>query len=255
MFDRIADLDLRDALLDAFEEGVVDGVFDDSARAGGAFLAVESEGRSHDPFDGSIDVRIRADDDRVLAAHLEDGALDPDLALLRFRGALVNFEADGFRAGEGDEACLRVFDQRAPHGRAALAQVHDAGRHAGLFEYIEEARGDGGCVGGGLKDDGVAAHDGRGGHAGHDGEGKIPRRDDRADAERHVEELVALAGILDRRRGIGETQSFAGVELEEVDGLCDIGIGFCPVLSDLVSEPGAELELAITNDGRGAQQQ
>src|SRR6185437_12687468 len=187
VLDRIADLDVGHARLDALEECVVDRFFDDGAGAGGTLLSVEAEGRGHDAFDGSVDVRIRADDDRVLAAELEDGALDPDLALLRLRGALVNFEADGFRAGEGDEACLRMFNERAADFWAALAQVHDARRHAGLFEYVEEARRNGGRVGGWLEDDGVAADDGCGRHAGHDGEGKIPRRDDRADAERNVE--------------------------------------------------------------------
>ena len=38
-----------------------------------------------DAFDGGVDVGVGIDDDRVLAAHLEDGALDPDLA-----GSLVS---------------------------------------------------------------------------------------------------------------------------------------------------------------------
>jgi len=83
VLDRVADLDLRHALLDALEEGVVDGVFDDGAGASGTFLTVESEGRCHNAFDGGVHVGIRADDDGVLAAQFEDRALDPFLALLR----------------------------------------------------------------------------------------------------------------------------------------------------------------------------
>jgi len=97
--------------------------------------------------------------------------------------------------------------------------------------------------------------DGCGRHTGHNGEGKIPRWNDRADAERNVRGDGCAPRILDRRCGVGEPQCFASVELEEVDGSRHIGISFRPVLSDLVGEPGAELELAIADDGRGAQQQ
>ena len=47
--------------------------------------------------------------------------------------------------------------------------------------------------------------------------GKFHGRDDGADAERNVAELVALAGELDGGGGGGEAEGLAGVELEEVD--------------------------------------
>ena len=94
-----------------------------------------------------------------------------------------------------------AFDEGAAGFGAALEEVDDAVGQAGLFEEGEEARGDGGGVGRGLEDDGVAGDDGGGGHAGHDGEGEVPRRDDGADAERDVAEVVALAGVLDGRGG------------------------------------------------------
>ena len=151
---------------------------------------------------------------------------------------------------------LRVRDDGVAEGGAgAGAEVDDAVGQAGLFEDFDEFGGDGGRVDRGLEDDGVAGDDGGGGHAGHDGEGEVPRRNDGADAERNVEELVALAGILDGRGGVVEAQRFAGVELEEVDGLAYVGVGFGPVLADLVGEPRAELEFALANECCGAEEQ
>ena len=68
--------------------------------------------------------------------------------------------------------------------------------------------------------------------------------------ERNVNQLVALAGILDRRCGSSKAQGFARIELEEIDGLGHIGVGFRPVLADFISEPCAELELTGANDLR-----
>ncbi len=214
---------------------------DDGAGAGGALLAGEAEGGCDDAFDGGVEVAVGVDDDGVLAAHFEDGALDEALAGLGLGGGLVDFEADLLAAGEGDEAGLRVRDDGgAEAGAGAGAEVDDAVGHAGLFEQREEAGGDGGGVDRGLEDDGVAGDDGGGGHAGHDGEGEVPGRDDGADAERDVAELVALAGELDGGGGAVEAEGFAGVELEEIDALAYVGVGLGPVFADLVGEPGAE---------------
>ena len=112
----------------------------------------------------------------------------------------MNVEADFLRSGEGDEARLWVLDDGVAEGRAgAGAEIDHAAGHACFFEHINKARGDGGRIAGRLQDDGVAGDDGSGRHAGHDGEGEIPRRNDRAYAQRDVEQLVALAGELDRR--------------------------------------------------------
>ena len=73
--------------------------------------------------------------------------------------------------------------------------------------------------------------DGRG-HAGHDGEGEIPRRNDRADTERDIEQLVALARVLDGGGGGGQAQRLARIELEKIDGLAHVGVGLGPVFAD-----------------------
>ena len=117
---------------------------------------------------------VGADDDRVFAAHLEDGALDPDLAGLVLGGALVDFEADGL---EPVKAMKRVFGcstmalpKLAPEPGQKLTTP--AGMPASSSTSTN-LRGDGGRVAGGLQDDGVAGDDGGRGHAGHDGEGKF----------------------------------------------------------------------------------
>ena len=135
----VALLELRDALAEAVAEDVVDGGVDDGAGAGGALLAVEAEGAGGDAFDGGVEVAVGVDDDGVLAAHLEDGALDEVLAGLGLGGALVDLEADLLGAGEGDEAGLGMRDEGAAEVRAgAGAEVDDAVGQAGLFEQREE---------------------------------------------------------------------------------------------------------------------
>ncbi len=85
--------------------------------------------------------------------------------------------------------------------------------------------------------------------------GKFQGENDSADSERDVEQLVALAGILNGSRSGGQSQRLAGVELEKVDGLADIGVGFGPVFANFIGEPGHEFELALTDDSGSAKEQ
>ncbi len=169
---------------------------------------------------------------------------------------LMDVETDTFGPCKGDEAGPGVFDDGSAEGLAqTMAEVDDARRHPGFFEYIHKAGRDGRCIARWFKDDGVPGDDGGGRHAGGNGEGKIPRRDDCTDSQRKVEKLIALAGILYRRRGRGEAKRFARVELKEVNGLGDIGVSFCPVLANFVGKPCAEFELTLANNLRGTEQQ
>ena len=77
---RVADGETGGALSNALDKEVVDRRFDDGPRAGRALLAAEAEGRRDYALDGGVEIGIGADQDGVLAAHLKDGALDPDLA-------------------------------------------------------------------------------------------------------------------------------------------------------------------------------
>ena len=74
-------------------------------------------------------------------------------------------------------------------------------------------------------------------------------------AERDVAQAVAFARQLDRRGCGVQLERLTRVELHEVDALAHVGVGLSPILADLVGEPCAELELALLDELRHAQQQ
>src|SRR5262249_31183589 len=128
VFDR-ADSKFAYALGDFGHDLIVDRINDHRARAGRAFLARISEGRSDDACRGFIKVRRFINDDGVFAAHFGHDAFDPDLPIARFGGQLVDAQAHSHRTGERDEARLRMFDQIFADRRAFPRQeVDDAGR-------------------------------------------------------------------------------------------------------------------------------
>src|SRR5882672_9865983 len=115
---RIADFDLRRALGDFFDHRVIDAGVDDRARTGGTLLSLVTK-RGLDYASGRfVEVRVVSYDDCVLAAHLSNHALNPDLAVVYFRGALVDAQTNFFRAGEGHKARLRMIDDHVPDLRA-----------------------------------------------------------------------------------------------------------------------------------------
>ncbi|HEY0343448.1 MAG TPA: hypothetical protein VGC59_02310 [Solirubrobacteraceae bacterium] len=67
-------------------------------------------------------------------------------------------------------------------------------------------------------------------------------------------QLVALARHLQQRRPGGEVQRPAGVELEEVDRLADVGVGLRPRLGALAHGERCELRAPRPHPLRGAQQ-
>src|SRR5439155_15238191 len=130
-------LDPLHARLELVQERVVDLLDHDGARAGGALLALEAEGRNRYALDRRIQVRLAVNHDGVLAPHLRDDALDPDLPGNVLGGKLVDTQADLLRACEGDIARARMRNQRVAHHRARpRKEVHHAGRHARLLEGL-----------------------------------------------------------------------------------------------------------------------
>ena len=93
------------------------------------------------------------------------------------------------------------------------------------------------------------------GHAGHDGAGKIPRRNYRPYAQRNVHQGVAFARHLHRQFGTREAQRLPRVVLAEVDSFGDIGVGLGPVLADFENQPGAEFEFALAHYVSHAEEQ
>src|SRR5208337_1083771 len=124
---------------------------DDGPRTGRALLPAETEGRGHYALDGRVQIGIGANQDGVLAAHLQNRALEPDLIGFSLGGALVNLQAHGLGAGEGDEARLGMLDDGVAEGGAgAGAKVDHAGGDSRLLQNMNEEGGDSRSVAGGL---------------------------------------------------------------------------------------------------------
>ena len=243
-----------DAGFELLEKLVVYAFIDDGARAGRTFLPLKTESRLR--LDGGINVGVGVDDDRVLAAHFKNGTFDPDLAGRLGGRDFINVQSNFARAGEGDVARLGMRHNRvAETGARAGAKIYHAFGHAGLFEQINKLRRDGGRIARRLQNNGVAADDGRHRHARHDGARKIPRRNHRAHAQRNVMQRVMLAGQLDGRLRLRKTQRLARVELAEVDGLGNVGIGLGPVLADLENQPRHKFHLALAHQISNVEQQ
>ena len=127
----IADRDLLYPRLQRLHEAVVDALVDDDARAGRALLSAETERRLRGAFDGSVEVGVGIDHHGVLAAHLENGALDPDLAGLLRGCGLVDVQADFLRSGEGDVARLGMRDDGVAEARCRARDSSSPRRRAG----------------------------------------------------------------------------------------------------------------------------
>ena len=135
---RVAHRQLGHARKQLFYERVVDRGFDDGAGAGRALLPAEAEGRGCHALDGRVQIGVGADQDGVLAAHLQNRPLQPDLIGFSLGGALVNLQSHFFGTGEGDEAGLGMLDDGvAEAGAGAGAEVDHAGREARLFQYLD----------------------------------------------------------------------------------------------------------------------
>ena len=155
-------------------------------------------------------------------------------------------QTDFFRARERNEANLGMSDDRvADLAARARNEVHDAGRNADFVQEVDEPGRHDRRVARGLEDDRIARDDCRGSHTGHDRSGEVPRRNDRADAERDVDHLVSFA--FDRNDGVRlrVAQRLACVELEKVDRFGDVPIRLDPALPDLVDQQRVVFEAAF----------
>ena len=102
---RVTDAQRRRTVDEAVDEGVVDVVVDEEARARFAHLALMKEGAEERAVDGDVEVRIRADDVRRLAAELERHLLDGGC------GSGEDLAAGGGGPGEGDLVHVGVLDE------------------------------------------------------------------------------------------------------------------------------------------------
>ncbi len=149
-----------------------------------------------------------------------------------------------------------MSDQKVANLSATARQeIQHAWRCAGLLEQIGHPRRDHRRQTRGLQDDRVARHQRRRGHATRDRQRKVPRRDDHADPERVIRQLVVLAGQARQRMRAREAHSFSTVVLQEVDRLGGVPVGFWPRLARLVNHRGAEEMLPRTHERGHFEQQ
>ena len=106
-------------------------------------------------------------------------------------------------------------EQAVDDGAAAVDDVEDALRAAGLFEELAEEDGGEGDFLARLQDEGVAARDRGGIHPERHHRGEVERRDADADAERHVDGVA-----IDSARDI--PQRVAEEECGDAAGVFDV---------------------------------
>ena len=157
------------------------------------------------------------------------------------RGLFLDAQAHFHGPGEGDDRDVRVLHQGVAHDRAlARQEVEHAVGQPGLLEDARQAKADDRGQARGLVDHRVAADNGGGGHASADGQGEVPRPDDRGDALALVEVLVHLARGVAHAPGRAQAEHLAAVVLQEVDGLGHVGVGLVPLLAYLQHLQGRE---------------
>ena len=148
----------------------------------------------------------------------------------------------------------KMMPERKTAPRAG-AEVHHPLRHPRLFKHLHKFGRNRRRVARGLQNHRIPGHHRRRRHPRHNRKRKIPRRNHRTHAQRNIKQLIALAGILNRRRCRVQPQRLAPVKLKKIDGLAHVRIGFGPVLAHLVREPRHEFELALPDDLRRVQNQ
>src|SRR5690606_21088585 len=129
-------------------------------------------------LDRSLDVGLRVDDDRILAAHFRGHSLEPALSRMHLGAALEYPDADILGAGEGDEACPRViYEEIADVGARSRKEVHHANRDTGLLHDLEDLESYHWGVAGGLHNHRVARHHRSHDHVRVNGTREVPRGD------------------------------------------------------------------------------
>jgi len=107
------------------EKGVVHLGIDNGPRTGRAFLALIAERRRQNAIHRLVQVRIAIHDDGVLAPHLGDDTLDPDLPGRRLCRQFVDVQAHVARTSERYKPRFRVRHQGVAYRRAASRQQRE----------------------------------------------------------------------------------------------------------------------------------
>ena len=225
----------------ALHEPVVHGVQYDQSRTGRTLLALEGKRRIQHSGHCHVQVRIVIDNDGILAAHFADDLLDIDLPGTGLSGPFNNTQAHFHGACKGDQADRRMVHQEVTHHRSASrCKVKHAVRQTCLLKRLAEYMPHDGRQIGWFEDHTVACHDGGRAHAAGNGQGKIPRRDHRANTLGLIEVLIDFTRRMSLIPRLVETQHFAGVVVQEINGLVHIIVRLAPLLALFQDLPGAD---------------
>ena len=222
---------------------------DDDAARRRAALARRAERRPEDPVEREVEVGVVHDDDRVLAAELEVDVLQP------LGGGLEHLDAGLARAGERDDGDVGMpHEPLADRAPAAVDDVDDAVRDAGLGEELDEALPERGRVRRRLEDDGVPGDERGRDLPGRDRDREVPRRDDADDADRHPDGHLELVPKLGRGRLPEEAPALAAHVVAHVDRFLHVAAGLGLHLPHLVRHEVGELGLVVGDELREAEE-
>ena len=192
---------------DPLDQRVVHGVVHDHPAGAGAGLPGQPEGALGDQRRGPVEVGVVQDDDRVLAAHLQLGALAGGATA---RWIASPTAVDPVKVTASTRSSVTSAE---PTSAPPCSDGDRAGRQPALEQRVDqplaEQRGDLA----GLEDDAVAGGERRAELAGRDVEREVPRRDRGDDADRPAQgqHQAAVAG---RQGHAGGAQRLAGVEAQ-----------------------------------------
>jgi hypothetical protein len=165
-----------------------------------------------------IEVGVREDDRRRLAAELERDALE-------IAGSCLNDElADFRRPGEGDLVDIGMIGERRACGLAEAGDdVDDAVGYAGFRDQFAEAERREGRLLGGLENDGAASGERRRELPRRHHEREVPRDDLSDHADRLAQRIsVPIAGARHRNGFASEARRPSGHIAEHVDRAADV---------------------------------
>lgn len=203
------------------EEAVVDSFLENEAAGGGAALAGGAEGAPECAIESQVEIGVIEDDLGVFAAHFEGEAFVEAAAGLADEGTCRG------GSGERDQADIGVFDQwGADIFAAAVDEVDDVWREAGLEEDFNEKGSRVGDVFGWFEDDGVSANECGEHFPRRDGKGEVEGADEASDADGAA---VAHGPFASQLRWDSVTEKLAALSggvVGGVDPFLDVATGF-----------------------------
>ena len=217
-----------------------------NAAARRAFLAGEAEGRAHDAQRSLVQVRLAADDRRVLAAHFGDAGA----RILAGCKRAVDVHAHIVGTGEGDAVDLVVGDQFLADGAAGAGdEVEDAVRHARVADALGQQPAAERGVRCRLEDHRVAGHQRAAAGSARQREGEVEGRDHHPDAVGLEDAGVVVLGRLLQHRPDEAVVAFhlVAVPADQVGSLLDIAQRFQAVLADLQRHGRADIHQAVAD--------